>query len=237
MFNRQSLHAIIGLSAASLPSLLPLHAIADTVPLDNAGWYASGVISVTSFVQGGGPDVTLLGVRPVTLYGSTDYGRGLSLGLIAGREVVIGDENKKHYRVEGEYWLSQFQRNTVKIGRFSVPSNDVIHAQALFINGLIRLGATENTRLWAGLGLGYAGGKIPAINTSDGCACLGADKASGLALRLKTQGEYLISNKTSLVAEFGYVRLPSSPAVNMSSKTRYGAIYLPQFGIGFRSRF
>jgi hypothetical protein len=172
MRNRPNLHSIPRLLAVSLPCLLPLDAVADSAKFDNTGWYISGAVSA-SFIQGGAPAVTLAGVRPVFLYGSTDYGHGLSLGIIAGREVVRGDEDKKHYRIEGEYWLSQLQRKNVNVGRIFVTSNDAINAQALFINGLIRLGATEHARLWAGIGLGFAGVKTPATNTSDACACLG----------------------------------------------------------------
>lgn len=201
-------------------------------------WYSSATVYATVFVQGGGPDVTLRGLRPIALRGNSEFGPGLAAGFSIGREMVAGLESNIHYRIEGEYWISQVNRSKITVGRITSTASDDILAQAGFLNALVRIGTTERTRWWVGAGIGLAGLSIPAAKVQfNGCNCLGSDRALGLSFRLKAQGEYILTNATSLFAEIGYVYLPSGAVINTTTETRYGNISVPQVGLGMRFKF
>lgn len=229
---------VLACSVALLPALAPGASKAETALYDNSGPYAAISAGAIGFIQGGTPDVTLSGWRPVSLPGSADYGAGFTANATAGWQFRTGADGDLNFRIEGEYWYGQFQRNNVQVGRLSLSTNDQLRGQALFLNGLVRFAATESTRWWAGAGLGYASLKIPGLAAqATGCNCLGADTATGLSFRAKIQGEYILSDMTALFLELGYVYLPSGSAVNASSQTRYSGVSLPQIGLGLRARF
>ena len=218
--------------------LLPHVGYAQNAAYDEAGWYAAGTVAATGFIQGGHPDVTLSGFRPIALAGSADYGAGFTANATIGRQFRFGTDSDLHVRLEGEYWYGQFQRTSVQAGRLSVPVNDTLRAQAGFINALVRFAATEQTRWWAGIGIGYAATQIPGLAPqATGCQCLGPESARGLGFRAKIQGEYLMTDSTALFLELGYVYLPGGSVSTASSQTRYGGVSLPQIGLGVRARF
>lgn len=232
----RSLLGSIGLGLCSL--LHPDNSYAQNAGYDQAGWYGAGTIAATGFVQGGNPDVTLSGFRPIALSGSADYSAGFTANVTIGRQFSFNTDGDLHVRLEGEYWYGQFQRTSVQAGRLTVPVNDNLRAQAGFINALVRFAATEQTRWWAGVGLGYAATQIPGLAPqTSGCQCLGSDSARGLSFRAKIQGEYVMTDSTALFAELGYVYLPSGAVSTSSSQTRYGGVSLPQIGLGVRARF
>lgn len=205
---------------------------------DNSGLYGSLNVAAVGFVRGAAPDVTLTGWRPISLSGSAQYESGFTASATAGWQFRTGSNNDLFFRVEGEYWLGQFQRSNVQVGRLNITTDDKLSAQALFLNGLVRFGATENTRWWAGVGIGYASLRIPGLHPQvSGCNCLGSDTAAGLSFRAKIQGEYLMSDMTALFIELGYVYLPSGSVTNNSSKTQYSSLSVPQIGLGLRQRF
>lgn len=226
------------LSAVSALSLFSAGAFAQVHVLDNPGWYASGVLSGAVSVRGQGPDVTLSGVRPLTLQGQTHYGNGYAGGVSLGQQMRTASEDVRPLRLEGEYWITRFDRRSMQVGQFTSNSADLIRAQALFVNGLVRIGQTGEGRWWAGAGLGYASVDTPASAVQvPACNCLGRDKADGLAWRLKLQGEHPLNADSMLFLEFGLVKLPSGTVSNSSSVTRYDGATVRQVGMGIRTRF
>lgn len=214
---------------------------AQVSPMDRPGWYASGSVAKAVSAHGGGPDVTLLGVRPLAIQGTTDYGDGYSLGLSIGRQFPLERSQSEplHVRLEGELWHGDVDRDLVRLGQLSRTDAGSVRAQVLFLNGLVRFASTENSRWWVGLGVGYGQVKVPAMGgvTLTGCNCLGADTASGAAVRAKIQGERPLSNDSTIFVELGYTRLPSGSVANASSVTRYGGLGVGQVGVGLRTRF
>ena len=205
---------------------------------DETGWYVTGSAQHQYAVWGSGPDTSFR--SGVSLTGRTNFQHNSAMSLTAGKEMRRQQDNGQYrqWRLEGEYWGGDIRRNSIRLGALQANVNDSVESRALFVNALTRFHTTENTRWWAGAGLGYGRVSYGDVNAAMGvnCNCLGETTGSGLALRAKVQAEALLSQDTALFYEFGYVRLPSAEHAG-SPSTRYGAIGVTHGSLGLRKRF
>lgn len=212
--------------------------------LDSAGWYgtvAGGVKlnqgSSTTQVEEG-----VLGV-PVLLSGRTQWGHGPTFSASLGRQFRMEgadrSEDARLWRLEGEYWGGRLERKSFKVAALNARLGDRLRADALFLNGLVRVASTEHSRWWLGAGIGYADVRLP--DASGGplnCACLGAAGGSGTAYRFKAQAERLLSDQSAVFLELGYVKLPSVASTATGfPKTRYDGLGVTHLSVGWRQRF
>lgn len=192
-----------------------------------------------------GPEIAMGG--PVVVRGTSTFGRGNAMGFLLGKEFRHEpDEEKRQQneseefrftRLEIEYWNGTLKQTGMKVGLANLVLNDKLSAQALLINGLIRFGTTENTRWWAGAGLGWGSIDHPDhLGAVQGCQCLGAGKASGSTWRIKLLAERQMSEDSALYLHLGHLQLPGVKNPGTPS-TQYGKVGLTDIGIGFRQRF
>ncbi len=205
--------------------------------VDAPGWYATGSLAAVLSAQGGDPVVSPgAGVR---VAGTTDLGRGRDFALAGGREFRHEREGQEplHTRLEVQWRDLSIARDRASVGLQQAALGDHVKARALFLDGLVRFARTENTRWWAGAGIGTARVDVPgALAATPGCSCLNPARASGTAWQVKLVGERLVSADGAVFGELGYVRLPSVASSGTPS-TAYGRIGAVQLGIGWRSRF
>ena len=187
--------------------------------------------------RAGGPDVAMGG--PVVLHGRTELASGQGWGLALGREYrrERDDQTFRHTRYELEYWRGSVRRDSLSVSSIHLLPHDQLDAQALTVNALLRVGTTENTRWWAGAGLGYGQVKYPDLSGSvPGCKCLGPADASGLAWRVKFLVERQVSADSALFLQLGHLGLPGGATPGVPS-TRYGKLGANEVAVGLRVRF
>lgn len=233
MKNTLSLTSLLVAGAVALPGL------AQAQNSDETGWYVSGSGQYEYSVWGSGPNVTFS--NGVSKQGRTDYTIGEGLSLAVGKEMrkQNDDGSFRQWRLEGEYWQGNIERKRIRLGALEGEVNDSIKSYALFVNALTRFHQTENTRWWAGAGLGYGHVSYGDMSSALGgvnCNCLGAATGSGLALRAKLQAEAYISQNTTFFYEFGYARLPGADRGGLPS-TSYGHVSFTHGSLGIRRRF
>lgn len=185
----------------------------------------------------GGPDIAMGG--PVVLHGRTELAAGQGWGLALGREYrrERDDKTYRHTRYELEYWRGSVQRDSLAVSSIRLTPHDQLDGQALMVNALLRLGTTENTRWWAGAGLGYGQVKYPDLSGSvPGCKCLGPVNANGLAWRLKFLVERQVNADSALFLQLGHLGLPGGATAGLPS-TRYGKLGANEVAVGLRVRF
>ncbi len=209
-------------------------------PGDETGWYGTGALARSVSVSGGGPEVSLGG--GVQVAGSTDHGTARAGALAIGHEWrrLRDGEAPRHVRLEGEWWSARLPRESVRLGTTTAHAGDAVRAQALFVNGLVRLATTEHSRWWAGAGLGWASVRVPdgsaLFPAFASCGCLRAESGSGLAWRLKLQGERAVSEHAAVFAELAYTRLPTAGGGSAPAAS-YGGWGVTTVGVGVRLRF
>lgn len=184
-----------------------------------------------------GPDIAMGG--PVVLHGRTELGSGQGFGLALGREYrrERDDQTYRHTRYELEYWRGSVQRDSLAVSSIRLSPHDRLDAQALTLNALLRVGATENTRWWLGAGLGHGQVKYPDLAGSiPGCKCLGPANATGLAWRVKLLAERQISADSALFLQWGHLGLPAGATTGVPT-TRYGKLGTNEVALGLRMRF
>lgn len=187
--------------------------------------------------RAGGPDVAMGG--PVLLHGRTELSAGPAWSLALGREYrrEREDQQYRHTRYELEYWQGSVRRDSVSVSSIRLSPHDTLDARALMVNALLRVGATDNTRWWAGAGLGYGQVNHPDLGGSvPGCKCLGPEKATGLAWRIKFLVERPVSADTALFLQLGHLGLPGGATAGLPS-TRYGKLGTHEVALGLRMRF
>ncbi len=195
--------------------------------------FASGVMSG----KFAGPDIALGG--SVALTGHSNYGRGNGLGLTLGREFVYKDDKDetKHKRLSLEFWNGTVQQKNASIGLVNFLMDQKLSAQALLINGSLRVAASEQSSVWMGAGLGIGSLSHPdLINSVPGCKCLGPLKASGSVWKLQAQLERKISTDSVLSLQWAYLHLPSGQLAGVPV-TVYGAGGLNKLSVGYQSYF
>lgn len=213
-------------------------------PADQEGWY--GTLAMGQVLK---PSATTTrvdlsgGAVPVTLTGTTTWGSGREGTLAIGRQSWSEDKDKpgefSYRRIEGELYSGRVDRKAFNVGALNQTLNDRMTATGLFINGLVRVYDTENTRWWVGAGIGWMQVKMPDANTPTTlCGCLGAAKGSGAAFRVKGQVERLLSDKSAVFLELGYTSLPdASTAAGALPRTTYEMPGLVNVSLGLRMKF
>ena len=207
-------------------------------------YFALQALSVGS-VKAMGPEIAMGG--PVVVHGTSTFGHSNAMGFLLGKEFrQEPDEEKRKQneqeeirftRLEFEYWTGAVKQTGMQVGLANLSLNDKLSAQALLINGLIRIGSTENTRWWAGAGLGWGSIEHPShLGAVQGCQCLGPAKASGSTWRIKLVAERQLSEDSALYLHVGHLQLPGVANAGMPS-TQYGKVGLTDIGFGFRQRF
>lgn len=210
-----------------------------------AGWYgtlalgqALSVGDTTANVNLGGAPVN------VSLDGTLRYDGGsigsLAIGRMGRKEPERAGEQPLHWRVEGEWWSARIDRERFDIGIVSAPLDDRLRAQGLFLNGLVQVAATENTRWWLGGGIGRVKVRYPnASSAVPGCNCLDSASSQATALRIKAVAERKVSESSALFLELGYVDLSGSAITGGTGfpQTRYAHPSFGNVSIGWRTRF
>ena len=228
---------MVGLTIAS-----PLLVFAETVEQQNPSWYLQGAVGVWS-PQKQSMHVDLGG--PVSLTGQVQYGSDLSGALAFGRQswMEFKEGSAVPVRIEVEAWQSSGKRRSVDLGALHVQPDDKLRANALFLNGWLRVYRSEEIdaqrqalwNLWLGAGMGYASVKYPEAAGIAGCNCLRAASQNGGAWQLKLSLERQVSESTRLVAQWGQVYLPAvKTSGDLVPQTAYARLQGPTFSLGLR---
>lgn len=240
LFGLRAVALALGLGALGGPQAWASAADAADAP----GWYATlsagaklGSGSSDTRVDMSGPPV------PISLSGQTQWGHGPVVSVAVGRQMRSegndAADDKQLLRLEGEWWHGRVQRQSVRVAALNANTSDSMTANALFLNGLVRVASTENTRWWVGAGVGIARAELPdASSIAASCGCLGAASGNGAAFRLKAQAERWLSESTAVFAELGYVRLPGiSTSGSGFPQTHYDGVGVTHLSVGLRTRF
>ena len=206
--------------------------------------FALQALSVGS-VKAMGPEIAMGGA--VVVHGRSTFGNSNAMGFLLGKEFrqepdeerrkQNENEEPRFTRLEMEYWTGSIKQTGMQVGIANLVLNDKLSAQALLINGLVRVGATENTRWWAGAGLGWGSIDHPShLGVVQGCQCLGSAKANGATWRIKLVAERQLSEDSALYLHVGHLQLPGVANPGTPS-TLYGKVGLTDIGIGFRQKF
>lgn len=213
-------------------------------PADESGWYGTVAAGATLSTPDSGTQVLEGNNRvQIRLAGTTRWGHGQLGTLAVGRQFRWGDNGEPDQglplRLELESVHLRLQRQSFHVAASNALIDDRLRADALFVNGLVRIGQTEHTRWWLGAGIGHANVRLPnAISPKNSCACLGPAKGTGLAYRAKLQAEYLLSDHSTVFAELGHVRLSSlNTTAATPPYTRYDRPSLTHLSAGYRQRF
>ncbi|NQV69648.1 MAG: hypothetical protein HQ498_06450 [Pseudohongiella sp.] len=188
-----------------------------------------------------------LGTAPVafTLDGLMRFNGGQTLAVAIGRQGHTDQndttEEPTHWRLEAEYWHGRIERSSFHVGVLHANLNDSVQANALFVNALLRVYATEKSRWWLGAGLGYARVRMPSAYspTTHTCTCLNSADGNGLAAQVKLIGERLLSDRTALFLQLGYLQVPDSSTSSRttSSSARHDQLRSGNVAVGIRFRF
>jgi hypothetical protein len=226
-----------GIMAAAVVASMFIGTVAvNAQPSPKSNWYltagAQGVVDAT----GSGPDIDF--GNQVLVHGKTHYDEGHSLNIAVGREFNIGNEvgNLPNLRIEGQYWDGQVGRKSVDLGAVNPSLYDKVKLRALFLNGFIRFAKTDHLRLWFGPGIGYAWTRFPDASYATPCGCLKAAKSDGLAWQVKLQAERMISAKTSIFGELGYLKFQGADSGGLPA-AHYNDLGLTVVGVGVITRF
>lgn len=232
------------LLAICLTSVQHGSAAAQVGPVDETGWYATLEAGVTNQMGSMFTQVTEGNTRiPIKLTGHTAWDRGTVGSVALGRQIRLkgdlGSDDETMVRFEGEWLHARLERKGFHVAAVNANLSDVMHANAVFVNGLMQIARTDKTRWWLGAGVGRAKVRLPdAVSTTYPCGCLGPASGTGAAYRIKIQGERLLSDKTALFGELGYVKLPSQHTTATSfPKTHYESKGFAHVSIGYRIRF
>ncbi|NTU58972.1 MAG: hypothetical protein HGB00_08680 [Chlorobiaceae bacterium] len=206
-------------------------------PSQEANWYISAGAQQIIDASGSGPDIDF--GNSVSVKGNSSYDGEQALNIAVGREFNLSNDSRRspNMRVEVQYWDGSVHRKHVDLGVVSVNLNDRIDLRALFLNGFIRLAKGDNSRLWFGPGIGYAWTSFPDASYATPCGCLKAADSAGLALQLKLQGERMVSEKTSIFGEVGYVNFQGADSDGGVPSAHYGNLGMTTVGIGVITRF
>ena len=209
------------------------------------GWY--GTVALGQALSAGDTTANVnLGGSPVnvSLDGKLHHDGGsvgsLAIGRMGRKEPERAGDQPLHWRVEGEWWTARVDRERFDIGVVSAALNDRLRAQGVFLNGLVQVAATENTRWWLGGGIGRVKVRQPnASSAVPGCNCLDSASSQATALRLKAVAERKVSESSALFLELGYVDLSGSATTRGAGypQTRYSHPSIGNVSIGWRTRF
>ena len=177
----------------------------------------------------------------ITLDGLMRFNGGQVLAATIGKQWHTNEDNTdkepKHRRLEVEYWQGRVERSSFDAGVLHAILDDSVHANALFVNALQRVFSTEKSRWWLGAGLGYARVRMPGASSLDTCACLNSAEGNGLAAQVKLIGERLLSERTALFLQVGYLQVPGSSTKTPNSSASHEKLLSGNVLIGFRIRF
>lgn len=232
-------------AALTALSLASTSACAQVRPEDEPAWVAS----VAAGWAGGPSSIPLsigLGGTPgVRLEGRAALGSGMGYAVSVARQFRGRDESDdsgerpRPWRLELEGLHATLKREGLTAGVVNVTTDDRLNVDALFLNGLVRLGRSENTTWWLGLGMGRA--RVAVADASSrlpGCACLSAGEADANVGRVKLRIEGMAGSDSGWFAEAAHTRLPSIEAGSKPGPvTTYGSMSLNTLMIGWRLRF
>jgi hypothetical protein len=228
---------MIGLAFAS-----PLWALAETAEPQKPSWYLQGAVGAWA-PQKQSLHVDLGG--PVSLTGQVQYGSDLSGAIAFGRQswTELKEGSPVPVRLEVEGWQGTGKRRSVDLGVLHVQPDDKVRANALFLNGWLRVHRGDEVdaqrqplwNLWLGAGMGYASVKYPEASGISGCNCLRAASQNGAAWQLKLSLERQVSESTRLVAQLGQVYLPAvKTSGDLVPQTAYARLQGPTLSLGVR---
>lgn len=230
------------LGATGLAISAPLLVCAQTAEQQNPSWYLQGAVGAWA-PQKQSLHVDLGG--PVSLTGQVHYDSGLSGALALGRQswTEFKEGSPVPVRLELEGWRGSVNRRSVDLGVLQVRPDDKLRANALFLNGWIRVHRGEDMdaqrqalwSLWLGAGTGYASVKYPEAAAIAGCNCLRAASQNGAAWQLKLSLERQLSERTRLLAQLGQVYLPAVKTTgDLVPQTAYARLQGPTLSLGVR---
>lgn len=208
-------------------------------------WYGTLALGKALSVEDTRADIQLSGPPvPIRLDGTLFHDGGsvgsLAFGRQGRRDPDKPDEQPLFWRLEGEWWSARLDRERFEAGIVSAPLNDRARAQGLFLNGLIRVAATEKTQWWLGAGLGWAKVNFPLASAYvPGCGCLPQASSNGAALRLKAVAERKMGDSSALFLELSHVNLSgsSSSPSGQWPLTTYSHPGVTSIALGWRVRF
>jgi len=225
--------------AVSVAGIVPVASAATEDP----AWYLTIAGGVKASARDTDSTVNL-GQAPVqiTLEGSMRYNGGQVAALALGKQFhsypTNADQEPWHWRIEAELWQGRFQRSTFDVGVLHVNLDDFVRASVLFLNGLLRIGATEKTRWWLGAGVGYGKVRLPDASSVASCTCLSVASGDGAAGHVKLVSELLFSERTAGFLELGYVSLPTTSTIGaLNSRTSHEGLRSSTIALGLRIRF
>ncbi|MFT4888184.1 MAG: opacity protein-like surface antigen [Pseudohongiellaceae bacterium] len=229
-----------GLVVALTLSITPLLHAATEAP----SWYSTISAGVLISPRDSKSKVQL-GKAPaaITLDGDMLFDGGQTLAVAIGRQGHTDqddpNEEPTHWRMEVEYWQGRIERSSFDVGALNASLNDSVRARALFGNALLRVWVTEKNRVWLGAGIGYAKVHMPSYPSPSSCACLNSADGDGFAAQVKLIGEHLLSERTALFLQLGYIQVPSSDtsSVISGSNTRHDEMRSGNLAVGLRFRF
>jgi opacity protein-like surface antigen len=196
------------LAAVALAALASPAARAETPPPE--AWYA-GVHLGTGHVSGWPARVDFGGV---SVDGRLEIGNGHRAGLVLGRHAGA-------WRIE-----AQLQRGTLPVSQARLGS--VVQAldaegsyRALTANLLRAVPLAEQWNLLAGLGLGVAQVKLPAVALANGCHCFAGASERKATVQARLGLEWRVAPGWRLQLAGGWLRLPGPTASSGNTTTHY----------------
>jgi hypothetical protein len=191
-----------------------------------AAWYA-GVHAGVGHVAGWPARVDFGGV---SVDGHLSLGDGHRAGLLLGRHAGL-------WRFELQAQRGTLPVSQAQLGAVAQDLDAKGNYRALTLNALRVVPLAERWNLVAGVGLGMAEVKLPAIALANGCHCFAAasDRAATAQARLGL--EWQVAPTWRLQLAGGWLHLPGPSASTSSTSTHYERRGLLTADLGFVADF
>jgi hypothetical protein len=196
-------------------------------------WYATGSAMRVIDANGSGPRIDL-GSSVVQL-ATSDYNGAMGVSLAIGHEgaLCIGPTQPQNARLEVECVTGSIDRKSLDVPGSHTVLDDTVRFRALFLNGMLGIVDTPQTRWWLGGGIGYGQTKFPDASSATSCGCLQPLTHEDIAFRVKLQAECEISTNAALFAEAGYIKLTGGETHTIPG-VDYGSLNLTNLSLGIR---
>jgi opacity protein-like surface antigen len=196
------------LTAAALATLAAPAARAETPPPE--AWYA-GVHLGSGHVSGWPARVDFGGVA---VDGRLAIDNGHRAGLLLGRHAGA-------WRIEAQLQRGTLPVSQARLGAVVQNLDTEGSYRALTANVLRAVPVAERWNLLAGLGLGVAQVKLPAVALANGCHCFAGASERKATVQARLGAEWLAAPGWRLQLAGGWLRLPGPTASSGNTTTHY----------------
>jgi len=165
----------------------------------------------------------------VSLPGSLKLDKGLTLGLIVGRQT-------EKARFEVELQGGRFDVTAIQLGVLQQNVSASGRYQAATFNAYRTHEFAQRLTGYAGLGIGWGRASLPQLGFAGGCNCFGSASETGLAYLGRLGLEYRLGDRHDVFAQYTWLRLPKLDSGGAPS-TAYARKTVGIASFGYRHGF